>query len=77
MDREIKVTKCGEQQGCEFDDRVSIEFEPAELTDLSFIFKSRAEIEGNYNQQGCERERCELFTTAREMWEKERREKDK
>lgn len=77
MDRKIKVTKCGEQQGCEFDDRVSIEFEPAELTDLMLIFKRRAETEDNYNTQGRERKRCELFTTARDIWEKERREKDK
>ena len=77
MDREIKVTKCGERQGCEFDDRISIEFEPSELTDLLLTFKRRAEREGNYNQQGRERERCELFTTAREMWEKARWEKDK
>lgn len=77
MDREIKVTKCDEQQGCEYDDRVSIEFEPSELTDLMLIFKTRAENEGNYNQQGKERERCDLFTAARDIWEKERREKNK
>ena len=76
MDREIKVIKCGEQQGCEFDDQVSIEFEHSALTDLLLIFKRRAEIEENYDQQGRERERCELFTAAREMWEKARRGKD-
>lgn len=77
MEREIKVTKCGVWEDCEFDDRVSIEFAPSELTDLLFIFKRRAETEDNYDAQGYERERCELFTAARDIWEKERREKDK
>ena len=42
MDREIKVTKCGEQKGCLFDDRVSIEFSPSELEALKNIFEQRA-----------------------------------
>jgi len=77
MGREIKVTKCGEQQGCSLDDRVSIEFSPSELETLKYIFEDRAIDTTRYNDQGNEREMHDLFSTARRMWEKVRREKDK
>ena len=75
-EREIKVTKCGEQRGCLFDDRVSIAFSPSELTDLKYIFRKRAEATTDYAEQIDEHERCELFTEASRMWEKARKEKE-
>lgn len=77
MDRKIKVTKCGEQINCEFDDRIGIEFSPAKVLILKEIFEERAMDAEDYWKQGDKRDMCELFTTAREMWEKARREKDK
>lgn len=77
MDREIKVTKCGEQKGCLFDDRVSIEFSPSELEALKNIFEQRAVNATRYNEQGEERDMCEVYTEAYEMWEKARKEQDK
>ena len=75
--REIKVTKCGEQQGCLFDDRVSIEFSPSELETLKQIFEQRAVNATRYNEQGDERDMCELYTKAYEMWENARKEAKK
>lgn len=83
MGREIRVTKCGEIEGCEFNDRISIEFSPFDLLILKEIFEERATKAIGYNQQGDERDMRELFAEAREiwkkerMWEKERAEKDK
>ena len=72
--REIKVTKCGKHEGCEYNDRVSIEFSPVELTSLIHIFTDRAEIEKNYDRQDYEHKRCELFTEARRIWRTARKE---
>ena len=76
-EREIKVTKCDEQFNCEFDDRVSIEFTPSELLNMKEVFKERAIDASDYDRQGRERVACEVFTRAREMWEKAREEKKK
>ena len=76
-EREIKVTKCGEQQGCLFDDCVSIEFTPSELEALKYIFEQRAINATRYDKQGDERDMCELYTRARKMWEKARKEEEK
>ena len=78
MDREIKVTKCGELQGCELNDRISIELSPYDITKLSYAFRPNAlEFKNGYLEQEDVRELYLVFTTAREIWEKERREKDK
>jgi len=77
MDREIKVTKCGDKSGCLFSDRVSIEFCPSELETLGVIFEQRALNATRYNEQGNERAASDLFTKAYKMWGKEREEKDK
>ena len=77
MDREIKVTKCGEQNGCLFSDRVSIEFSPSELETLERIFEQRAINAIRYNEQGDERDMRELFGEGFRMWEKARKEKNK
>ena len=74
-EREIEVTKCGELFNCEFDDRVSIEFTPSELLNMKEVFAERAIDASDYDRQGRERVACEVFTTAREMWEKARKEK--
>lgn len=74
-EREIKVTKCGEQKGCLFDDWVSIEFSPSELETLKYIFEKRAVNATRYDTQTEERDMCELYTKAYEMWEKARKEK--
>ena len=77
MDREIKVTKCGEIQNSLFNDRVSIEFTPFELETLKKVFKERAMNANHYDEQGNERDKCGVFTKAYEVWEKARKEKNK
>ena len=77
MDREIKVTKCGVWEDCEYNDRIIIEFSPMELLKFAQLFEQRALDAENYSDQTAEREMHDGFTTAREIWEKERREKDK
>jgi hypothetical protein len=91
FEREIKVTKCGSLQECELNDRISIEFSPYELTNLVYLFRTQVKGTRDYSYQDTERfllkatrrevkdERIllEAVETAREIWEKARREKDK
>ena len=77
MDIETKVTECGEWNGSLFNDRVSIEFSPSELETLKQIFEQRALNAIHYNEQGAERDMCELFGKAYEIWQKARKEKNK
>lgn len=76
FEREIKVTKCGSLQECELNDRISIEFSPYELTNLIYLFRTRREVK-DYPDRDNERILLKAVETAREMWEKARREKDK
>ena len=76
MDREIKVTKCGDMVASELNDRISIEFSPFEITNLKWIFNTRALSAKEYQEQGSERKMHNLFVTARGMWEKAREKKD-
>lgn len=77
MNREIKVTKCGEMETCEINDRISIELSPFEVTNLRWIFDARALAAKEYHEQGRERKMHDIFATARELWENVRGEKDK
>ena len=77
MDREIKVTKCGEWADCEYNDRISIEFSPSEILRFAELFEQRALDAEKYSDQTRERGMHEGFLSAREMWEKARKEKDK
>ena len=77
FEREIKVTECGSLQECELNDRISIEFSPYELTNLIYLFRTRREGVKDYPVRDNERILLEAFETAREMWEKARREADK
>ncbi len=77
MDREIKVTKCGELLSCESEDRISIEFSPIDLLNLKEIFQIRALDATDYNKQADERGMRELFMRGRVMWENMRKGKDK
>lgn len=76
MDREIKVTKCGNILACQFNDRVSIEFFPTELINLKTLFEARALASKDYDDQGAERELRDAFATARRMWKKARQNKN-
>ena len=76
MDRVIKVTMLGELKDCE-NDQISIAFSPRELTNLIYLFRTRAKEAENYSDRDNERKLLEAFSIAREMWEKARKEKDK
>lgn len=76
MEREIKVTKCGDIVASEINDWISIEFSPFEISNLKWIFHARALAAKEYQEQGSERERHDVFVTAREVWEKKQGEKD-
>lgn len=76
MEREIKVT-FGELKGYEHNDRINIEFSPNELTNLRYMLRAQATEAGDYTDQELKHQLYDVFSTAREMWEKARREKDK
>ena len=77
MDREIKVTRCGDQEACELNDRISIEFSPLELLTFASLFEQRALAAETYSNQTAERTMHRGFLSARKMWVLAREEKDK
>ena len=76
MNREIKITKFGDATPYERNDRISIEFTPAEVYVFREIFEERALKAKEYTAQGIERDMHDVFHTAREMWFEERRKKE-
>ena len=77
MDRVIKVTSLGKLKACERNDQISITFSPYELTNLIYLFRTRAAEAEDYSDRDNERKLLEAFSIAREAWEKARKEKDK
>ena len=75
MDREIKVTKCGEQKVCGVNDRISIEFNPFEVLNITRIFGKHALASTNPRDQHNELALHDVFCMAREMWTKMRKER--
>jgi hypothetical protein len=75
MDREIKVTKCGEQEVCGVNDRISIEFTPFEVIALTRTFRLRT-LAAKIQDQDNEREMHDVFLAAREMWGKRRKKRN-
>ena len=73
MDREIKVTKCGEQEVCGVNDRISIEFTPFEVIALTRTFGIQALASTDHRDQCKELVLHDAFFTAREMWIKMRK----
>lgn len=74
MGRVIKVTKCGEQNVCGVNDRVSIEFTPFEIIALTRTFGKQAlttksKLPGNAHAMR------NVFTAARDIWAKMRKNK--
>ena len=73
MDREIKVTKCGEQVDSDLNDRVSIEFTPLELSALKYIFSLRCdETREDPSQRGDGCKMHGVFADARKVWQEAR-----
>jgi hypothetical protein len=60
----IKVVYCGSPMYCEFEDRISIEFSPSELTMLTIHFTKAAMIAEMYSGQTEMREQRETFNRA-------------
>jgi len=77
MTRKIEIIRLGDNYGCCFDDRISIEFSPNEISDIESVFEERALSEKSYCQQGREREMKDLFREAYVKWETAREQKDK
>ena len=72
--RVIKVTRCGDQAGCVFEDRISIEFSPSELSSLEIHFLDQALAAGMYDTQTEMREMRDAFKNAAAIWKAFRKE---
>ena len=73
----IKVVKLGEYEGCSFDDRISIEFSPANIEHLEEIFEERSIRANDYYDQTIERKFKDLFEQALLEWKEQREAKEK
>ena len=72
--RVIQVTRCGDQAGCIFEDRISIEFSPSELSSLEIHFLDQALAVDMYNTQTEMREMRDAFENASAIWKEFREE---
>ena len=76
----IRITKpayCGDPDGCVFNDRVSIEFSPVELSMLRIHFTEQALEAKEYRTQTEMRGMREAFSDAYKVWEEGRTLRDK
>ena len=75
MDREIKVTRCGEQEASDLNDRISIEFAPYEVSILNHILSTNIEeTRGSPLQDN----KCQLYdalVAAHATWQEARYQK--
>ena len=68
-ERVIKVVHYGDQDSRMFNDRITIEFSPSELSSLAIHFKQQALDAKDYGTQTFMREQREAFGRAYDLWE--------